>query len=82
MCAISLLYDQHNPAAVKMLEAILAAGLFTVCPAVPSPMTMEELNAEMSKAEEEIKMGVTISEDDCRAQRHAFVQQLVGHEAH
>ena len=76
MCAISLQYDQHNPAAVKMLDAILAAGLFTVSSAVPSPMTMSELNAEMDQSESQAKSGHVLSAEAMNARMNSFVQHL------
>lgn len=74
MCAISLQYDQHNAAAVKMLEAIIAAGLFTVCPTM-EPFTKEQLNAEMDQVEADVTKGRLIDAQVAHQRMHDFVQK-------
>lgn len=76
MCAISLQYDQHNPAAIKMLDAILEAGLFTVCehPTLKK-FTMEELNRDMDKVELDFAQGRLVDQSVARQRRHEFVQK-------
>lgn len=76
MCAISLQYDQHNPAAIKMLDAILAAGLFTVCqqPTL-GKFTMEELNRQMDQVESDAAQGRLIDATVAHQRMHEFVQK-------
>lgn len=76
MCAISLQYDQHNTAAVKMLEAIIAAGLFTVTPDTMAPMSIEDLNHEMDRAESDIRLGRVLSADSMSERMNQFVQKF------
>jgi len=79
MCAISLQYDQHNPAAIKMLDAILEAGLFTICeqPALKK-FTMEELNREMDQAELDAKLGHLTSASKMTEIMNSYVQEKIG----
>lgn len=60
MCAVSLQYDRHNVAAVKMLDAILATGLFTIMPTSES-YTMKMIDTEMDKSESDARNGHFVS---------------------
>ncbi len=74
MCAVSLQYDQHNAAAVKMLEAIIAAGLFTISPAT-EPFSREQLNAEIDQSEADVLNGRLISSEVMSTRMHNFLSQ-------
>lgn len=74
MCAVSLQYDQRNAAAVKMLEAIIAAGLFTVCPTI-EPFSEEQLDAEMNQVEVDLANGRLIDAQVAHQRMHDLVQK-------
>ena len=74
MCAVSLQYDQHNAAAVKMLEAIIAAGLFTISPAT-IPFSKEQLDAEMNQVEDDLAYGRLVDAQVAHQHMHDLVQK-------
>lgn len=76
MCSISLQYDPNNPAAVKMLDAILSAGLFTISPLSSSQsMTMETINRELDKVESDATQGLLISSEAAHQRMSEYVQK-------
>jgi len=79
MCAISLQYDHNNAAAVKMLESMLASGLFSVCSSPASKtLSAEELNREMAQSEKDAQSGRLVDADTMRATMQSFVQERAG----
>ena len=74
MCAVSLQYDQHNAAAIKMLEAIIAAGLFTISPTI-EPFSKEQLDAEIDLSELDVVKGHLISAETMSTKIQNFVSQ-------
>ncbi len=76
MSSISLQYDPNNPAAVKMLDAILSAGLFTISPHASCPsLTMEMIDKEFDQIEADVARGALISSDSAHQQMCEFVEK-------